>query len=165
MHLPEQIAQQLRAVYFGGNWTSVNLKDTLAGVSLQDATARPAGTNTICTLVYHLGYYVREVNSALQTGSLNAKDEWSFRHPAMETEEDWQSFLEQTWEEGRSFADTIAGLPEEKFGRVFIDEKYGTLYRNLTGIIEHIHYHLGQIVIVKKWLAAGQPAVHQPLAS
>jgi hypothetical protein len=30
--------------------------------------------------------------------------------------------------------------------------KYGNYYRNLHGIIEHTHYHLGQIVLIKKLL-------------
>ena len=34
----------------------------------------------------------------------------------------------------------------------FADEKYGHYYRNLHGIIEHTHYHLGQIVLIKKLL-------------
>jgi len=33
MTLIEQIAKHFRDVYFGGNWTAVNLKDTLADVS------------------------------------------------------------------------------------------------------------------------------------
>ena len=32
------------------------------------------------------------------------------------------------------------------------DEKYGNYYRNVHGIIEHSHYHLGQILLVKKLL-------------
>jgi hypothetical protein len=30
-------------------------------------------------------------------------------------------------------------------------EKYGNYYRNIHGIIEHIHYHLGQIVLIEKY--------------
>ena len=35
-------------------------------------------------------------------------------------------------------------------------EKYGNYFRNLTGIIEHLHYHLGQIVLIKKLIAEGK---------
>jgi hypothetical protein len=41
-------------------------------------------------------------------------------------------------------------LPENKLEEVFDDKKYGNYYRNITGIIEHNHYHLGQIVLIKK---------------
>ena len=32
----------------------------------------------------------------------------------------------------------------------FFHEKYGNYYRNLHGVIEHAHYHLGQIALIKK---------------
>jgi len=46
----------------------------------------------------------------------------------------------------------IEQLPEAKLGEIFSEEKYGTYYRNIHGIIEHTHYHLGQIVLIKKIL-------------
>jgi len=51
----------------------------------------------------------------------------------------------------------IEQLPETKLGETFSDEKYGTYYRNLHGIIEHNHYHVGQIVIIKKLLLQEKP--------
>jgi hypothetical protein len=46
----------------------------------------------------------------------------------------------------------IARLPTKRLSDTFTDEKYGDYYRNLQGLIEHTHYHLGQIVILKKML-------------
>ncbi len=46
----------------------------------------------------------------------------------------------------------IEQLPESKLWETFSDEKYGNYYRNIHGIIEHSHYHLGQIVLIKKIL-------------
>jgi hypothetical protein len=34
----------------------------------------------------------------------------------------------------------------------FSQKKYGTYYRNLMGVIEHSHYHLGQISLIRKML-------------
>jgi len=58
--------------------------------------------------------------------------------------------LEKTWTEAEKFAKLIEKLPEDSLGDVFVDPKYGTYYSNLHGIIEHVHYHLGQIVLIKK---------------
>jgi hypothetical protein len=44
----------------------------------------------------------------------------------------------------------IEQLPETKLWEDFWGEKYGNFYRNFHGIIEHGHYHLGQIVLIKK---------------
>lgn len=149
---PQHIAKHLREVYFGGNWTASNLKDQLADVTWQQAVTQVATCNTIATLVYHMTYYVREVTKVLQGGPLEAKDKFSFEHPPIASQADWDHFLEQIWKEAEKFADLIEQLPENKVWEDFSDKKYGIYYRNLHGIIEHLHYHLGQVVVLKKIL-------------
>ena len=150
MNLLAQIAKQFRDVHFGGNWTSVNLKDTLKDITWQQAITKVNSFNTIATLVFHTHYYVEAVSRVLQHQPLNAKDEYSFEHPPITSQEDWEAMLNKTWSDAEKFALLIEQLPESKLGETFIDEKYGNYYRNLTGIIEHYHYHLGQIVLIKK---------------
>ena len=58
--------------------------------------------------------------------------------------------LKKTWSDAENFAKRIEQLPEHTFEKDFLDKKYGSYYRNLHGIIEHSHYHLGQIVLIKK---------------
>jgi hypothetical protein len=58
MDLTGQIAKHLREVYFGGNWTTSNLKANLADVTWQQATRQVYTFNTIATLVFHVNYYV-----------------------------------------------------------------------------------------------------------
>jgi uncharacterized damage-inducible protein DinB len=152
MQVTAQIAKHLREIYFGGNWTSVNLKDTLAGVSWQQATTKVYSFNTIAILVYHINYYISAVLKVLEGGSLNASDKYSFNHPPIQSQQDWEKLLEKSWTEAEKFASLIEQLPESRLGENLADEKYGSYYRNLHGIIEHSHYHLGQIVLIKKIL-------------
>jgi hypothetical protein len=86
------------------------------------------------------------------TEPLNAKDEYSFSHTPINSEEDWQALLNKTFTEAENFASFVEKLPELKLFEDFTDEKYGNYYRNIHGIIEHTHYHLGQIVLIKKLL-------------
>ncbi|MES1218513.1 MAG: DUF1572 domain-containing protein, partial [Bacteroidota bacterium] len=144
MSLPEQIAKQFRAVYFGGNWTSVNLKETLADTNWQQATAKIYSFNTIATLVYHMNYYVSAVMKVLQGEPLDAHDKYSFDHPPILSQDDWEKLLDKTWTDAENFAGLVEQLPENKLLVDFSDNKYGNYYRNITGIIEHNHYHLGQ---------------------
>ncbi len=51
-----------------------------------------------------------------------------------------------------STTNLLAPLPDAILTTAFYDEKYGSYYRNLQGTIEHSHYHLGQLVLVKKIL-------------
>jgi uncharacterized damage-inducible protein DinB len=152
VNLTGQIATHFREVYFGGNWTSSNLKEALADVTWQQATTQVYSFNTIATLVYHTNYYVSAVLKVLQGGPLDAKDKYSFDHPLIQSKEDWEGLLDKTWRDADNFARLIEQLPQSKLGETFMDEKYGNYYRNLHGIIEHIHYHLGQIVLIKKIL-------------
>jgi Protein of unknown function (DUF1572) len=153
MNTPSQIAKHFREVHFGGNWSSVNLKESLEGINWQQATTKVYSFNTIAILVYHMNYYVSAVTKVLQGGPLDAKDKYSFDCPAIQSQDDWEKMLDKTWVDAEIFANLIEQLPENKLGETFTDEKYGSYYRNLHGIIEHMHYHLGQIVLIKKILS------------
>jgi hypothetical protein len=157
MNLTAQIAKQLRDAWFGGNWTSSNLKDNLAGVTWEQATTRVHSFNTIVALVYHINYYVSVVLKVLQGEPLNASDKYSFDHPPIRSSEDWENLLNRTWTDAEDFARLIEELPESKLWEDFADGKYGNYYRNIHGIIEHAHYHLGQIVLIKKILRQADP--------
>ena len=152
MSLTKQIAKHFRDVHFGGNWTSVNLKDNLADVTWQQATTTVYTFNTIATLVYHMNYYVSAVLKVLQGDPLDAHDKYSFDRPPILSQEDWEKLLDKTWTDAENLAGLVEQLPENKLWEDFSDKKYGTYYRNIHGIIEHIHYHLGQIVLIKKIL-------------
>jgi hypothetical protein len=152
MSLTKQIAKQFRDVHFGGNWTAVNLKDSLADVSWQQATTKVYSLNTIALLVYHINYYVSAVGKVLQGGPLDAHDKYSFDLPPIDSKEDWEKLLDKTWADAENFAGLVEQLPDAILLENFTDGKYGNNYRNLHGVIEHTHYHLGQIVLVKKIL-------------
>jgi len=150
MTTPTQIAKHFKEVHFGGNWTFVNLKDTLADVTWQQATTQVYSFNTIATLVFHINYFVETVIRVLEGEPLTGNDKLSFNHPPITNEEDWQKMLAKTWAEAAQFEALVEKLPENLLFETFTDKKYGNYYRNLLGIIEHTHYHLGQIVLIKK---------------
>ncbi len=152
MSICAQIAKQVNEVHFGGNWTSVNLKETLAGINWQQASTKAGSFNTIAMLTYHMNYFVSAVANVLAGGPLDAKDAYSFDHPPLHSQQDWEAMLDKTWADAERFATLIEQLPESRLWEDFTDKKYGTYYSNIQGIIEHIHYHLGQVVLIKKIL-------------
>ncbi len=153
MSLSKQLAKHLREVHFGGNWTCVNLKETLTDVDWQTATKKVESFNTIAVLVYHINYFLGAAMQVLRGEELTAKDKYSFDHPPINNQEDWEQLLNTSWNDAELCAQLIEQLPEEKLWEDFSDNKYGNYYRNIAGIIEHAHYHLGQIVMIKKMLA------------
>lgn len=149
-----EIANNLKQVYFGGNWTSVSIKETLADVSWQEATAELHSLNSIAVLLFHLNYYVAEVAKVLKGAPLAAKDAYSFSAPLISSTEDWAALQAQAWADATQLAALIAEIPDEQLALHFDQEQYGSHYRNFHGIIEHVHYHLGQISLIKKMLRA-----------
>jgi len=152
MNLSSQLAKHFRDVYFGGNWTSVNLRDSLTNVTWLQATTKIHSLNTILALVYHINYYITAVTKVLHGEPLKASDKFSFDHPQIQSEDGWQQLLDKNWKDAENFADLIEQLPASKLWEDFEGGKYGNYYRNIQGIIEHTHYHLGQIVLLKKLL-------------
>ena len=150
----QHIAKLFRDVYQGGNWTAVNIKDTLADVDWKRATTKVQSFNTIASLVFHINYYVQVVTKVLKAESLQGHDKESFNAPAVQSDADWINLRQKMFEDAEALAKLIEQLPESRLWETFVNDKYGTYYRNLHGIIEHNHYHLGQIVLIKKFLAS-----------
>ena len=154
LSITKQIAKHFREVHSGDNWNSVNLKDSLNGIDWEQATTQVYSFNTIATLVFHINYYISAVIKVFEGQPLNAHDKDSFDLPPILSRQDWEALLNKTWADAETFAALIEQLPDDKLMASFTDEKYGNYYRNIHGIIEHTHYHLGQIVLIKRILQA-----------
>jgi hypothetical protein len=150
MSITTQIAKHIRDIHFGGNWTCVNLKDTLADITWEQATARVYSFNSIAALAFHINYYVSTIVKVLQGGPLDAHDKYSFDCPPVQSQQDWENLLHKMWTDAETLVHLVEQLPDEKLWADFSDKKYGTYYRNLHGMTEHSHYHLGQIALIKK---------------
>ena len=150
MNASQLLSKHFHDVYFGGNWTAVNLQGVMEDVTWQEATKKVGDLNTIATLVFHINYFVDVVIRVLEEGKLDGNDKLSFDHPPIESEADWNGFLDRIWSQGRRFAELMADFPEERLSEGFFDVKYGDYYRNFQGVVEHTHYHLGQISMLKK---------------
>jgi hypothetical protein len=152
MNLTAHIAKQIRDVHFGGNWTASNLKQHLTSLTWQEATTRVGVLNSISALVFHMNYYTCAVSRVLQGSSLDASDKFSFDQPPILSQRDWDNLLEKTWADADVLADLVEKSTESRLWEDFSNNQYGDYYRNILGVIEHIHYHLGQIVLIKKIL-------------
>ena len=152
MNLTQHIGKHFRDVHLGGNWTGSNLKDTLDGVTWQQATKSVYSLNSIATLVFHINYYVDAVLKVLKGGALDAHDKFSFNLGSINSKSDWEELKNKAFNQADEFATMIESLPDDIMFQSLDKEKYGNYFRNLHGIIEHTHYHLGQIALIKKIL-------------
>ena len=149
------LAKHLREVFYGGNWTSVNCKDLLSDISIHQATKKIEDLNTIAVLVFHIHYYIKAVLKVMQGGPLDAHDRYSFDLSPLKTEEEWKEMINQLLTDAELLAQEVEKLNDEQLASNLADPKYGSIQRNIMGIIEHTHYHLGQIALLKKLAKTG----------
>jgi len=152
MNSIKQLAKHFRDVHFGGNWTDVNLKDILKDVTWEQAITKIHDLNTIAVLVFHINYYVQPILNGIHGKPLDASDKFSFDLPPIQSDEDWQNLVQKALTDAENLAHAIENIDESILFKDFSDPKYGSFYRNFLGIIEHTHYHLGQISLIKKLL-------------
>ncbi|MBX2925332.1 MAG: DUF1572 family protein [Chitinophagaceae bacterium] len=148
-----QLANRFREVILNGTWISnTNFKNQLDNLDWKIATTKLQDLNTISALARHIHYYINGIKNVFLGGNLEIRDKFSFDFPPVESQEEWEKFLNKFWSDAEEFAGLIEQMPEEKLFESFVDEKYGTCLRNIDGMIEHSYYHLGQIVLIKKIL-------------
>ncbi len=150
MNVSHQLSKHFKEVHTGGNWTCSNVKDVIADITYAEAITKVYSCNTIISLVFHVNYYVVAVNQVLLGGKLEASDKLSYAHTEINSAEDWIKLKTKVIHDAIEFSDLIEKLPDSRLLETFIDEKYGMYFRNIIGIIEHTHYHLGQIALLKK---------------
>ena len=151
--LNQFLAKGLRDVFLGGNWTTVNIKETIEDIDWQQANKKIDDLHSIAELLFHINYFIVAVLNVLRNEGLNAHDKFSFDQPAMQFEQDWKELIKVTLNNATSCAEEIENLDNTILEATFVDVKYGSYLRNISGIIEHTHYHLGQISLIKKILS------------
>lgn len=148
--ISQQIARQFREAFLGGSFSGPDLKGHLEGITLEEANQKIGDHNTIYILTCHIHYYIRGVLQVLKGGPLEVRDKYSFDHPPLTSQKQWEDLQIQVWNDVEEFAALVAQMPEEKLKSAFIQPEYGNYYRNMAGIIQHSLYHIGQIGLLRK---------------
>ena len=155
-----KIANRFREVILNGTWiANTNFKYQLTDSSYELANKKVENLNTIGVLTQHLNYYINGINKVFAGGTLDIKDKYSFDFPEIKSQTEWNSILNELWNNAELFANFVEKLPENKLSEHFVEEKYGTYQRNVEAMIEHSYYHLGQIVLLKKMLTQNKNCI------
>jgi len=151
------LARRLREVFLDGRWiANTNYREQLEGLTLEAATKKVGTLNTIAALTYHINYYLAGLLHVFATGRLEIHDRYSFDLPPLSTGEEWRRLAEGLLENAEAFAAAVEGMEAAALGEPFVEEKYGSWQRNIEAVIEHSYYHLGQVVLLRKWIAGAE---------
>jgi hypothetical protein len=149
MTTAEHIAQHLLDVHEGGNWTEVDIMSTLKDVTFQEAiTVTPASVNTIATILHHITFYNIIVRERLKGIGIEIPESNGFDMQPLTSDKDWKNLRAENIKSAHELADGMRLVDEAKLHQPII-EGQSTFYKNMQGCLEHIHYHLGQIILLK----------------
>ncbi|NIG55928.1 hypothetical protein [Chitinophaga sp. Cy-1792] len=152
MNLTERLAEHVQGIFSGGNWTAVSIQQTLSDLSFEEATRQLPQFNSIALLTFHIGYYIKELRMMIDGAPLEAQDKLSWEMQPMHAAWQWDMLRNDTVHQGELLAKYVKEMPETRLWEYLGEKQYGDFYHNIHGIIEHTHYHLGQIVIIKKMI-------------
>ena len=148
-----KLANRFREVILNGTWiANTNFKNELSKINWKIAIKKSENLNSIAALAQHIHYYIKGIKNVFLGGRLEISDKYSFDFPEIQSEEEWLNFLAEFWKDSEELALLIETMEETKLNAYFVEEKYGSYYRNIDAMIEHSYYHLGQIVLIKKML-------------
>jgi hypothetical protein len=122
-----EITKRFREVILNGTWVAnTNYKHQLTDLNWEVAITEFHSLNTIAVLAQHIHYYINGVKNVFKGGSLEIRDKYSFDFPPIQSQNEWENFLNKFWNDAEEFASLVEQMPEEKLKEVFVDEKYGT---------------------------------------
>jgi|SRR5205809_625301 len=154
MTITSLIADHIKQVYEGDNWTDVNITDTIKDISCQQAQQKTeASPNTIASLLHHLYFWNGMMLQRLKGYNPAVPAINGYDVAELKNDNDWDELKEQTHQSFIQLADAVKNFPEEKLYELSPTGKSSN-YKNFQGIAEHAHYHLGQIVILKKLITS-----------
>ncbi|NCI45183.1 DinB family protein [Sediminibacterium soli] len=152
MKLTDTLSQNLLQVLTGPNWTDVSIEDAIRDLHFEQVTLRtPASANTIAGLLHHITYWNHIILQRLDGESPAIPESNGFDAGPISNEFSWQQLIEKTRHSFRELSHRIQLLPDEKW-QAPVNNGRSTVAASVFGIIEHGYYHLGQIVLIRKWV-------------
>ncbi len=150
----ERILDQLKRAYEGDAWHGPSVREALAGVTADQAHARPlANAHSIRELVHHIAVWEsvgrRRLEGDRAQIDISSPEDWP---PADDTSEAaWEQAKAALDRGHKALREAIERVPESRLDQP-IFEGMSTVYVTLHGVIHHDLYHAGQIAMLKKAL-------------
>ena len=149
----ERLEEQLRSSFEGGSWHGPSVRETLDGVTAEEAWRHPIpGAHSIWELVLHIAYWNYAVRRHLEPDVSRfprAPANW----PALPGRPDaraWAKDRALLAAEHAALVRAIKRFPERHWSRVPPEGKKWTFGEMIVGVVAHDVYHGGQISMLKR---------------
>jgi uncharacterized damage-inducible protein DinB len=145
-----RIGSQLKRAFEGEAWHGPSLKELLAGVTAEQAAARPlAGSHSIWEIVLHIAAWESVARRRLEgeTALIPSEEDWPTVKETSDTA--WLEALTNLESGHRQLRATLRQLTDADLDKIVAGQQYSS-YFLLHGVIQHDLYHAGQIALLKK---------------
>ena len=117
------LVDRLKEILTEGKWvTGTNFYHEIKDVDWKDARKKVNDLNSIAALTFHINYYLEGVAKVFKGGELTIRDKYSFDHPDLKSETEWQNFINTIWTEAKEFITLIEKL-DDSILDTFLAEK------------------------------------------
>jgi uncharacterized damage-inducible protein DinB len=146
----QTIIDELKIIHDGDPGHGPSMKETLSGVSAEQAAAKPlANAHSIWELTLHVAAWEGVMMRRLAGVQMNEPEEGDFPAVTDTSEEAWRRTLNRFDEEHRRVIEAAATLTDERLSEIVPGKDYTVEYM-LRGLMRHHVYHAGQIALLKK---------------
>lgn len=136
----------------GNNWTGINATQVLQDITAEKAIKRINSNHlNVAELTAHLTCWNKVMAKRLDAENYQPTKEEDFPEINKLSEEEWNT-LKQNFTISFNVLTEKLASKEAAILDAPMFEGGTSAYRNLHGQISHLHYHLGQIVLLKKIL-------------
>ena len=147
------IVNELRSIHKGDAWHGPALGALLAGLTPEQAAARPLpNAHSIWELVLHIAAWENVFRRQLEGQLINEPEEGDFPGVEEANEKNWAESLAKLDSEHEQLLAVIANLTDAKLEEPVLEKAYSVGFM-LHGLVRHQVYHAGQIALLRKAVA------------
>ncbi|WP_341839486.1 DinB family protein [Chitinophaga caseinilytica] len=151
MSLPVVLSEALQHIYQGQPWLDVTFMEHLRELDAAQASRRFDTSHNIWELVNHIIFWHQNVDRKLKGEKPEQEGDLpDFYFPENHGENNWQATLQRLDHSITHMAETIRNFPEEKLYSNVANTQHNAYYY-IQGVLQHAAYHLGQIVLIRKY--------------
>ena len=144
-------AKHLYRVYFGGNWNEKNWFDFIENVPSEILFKEHNG-KTIWQLFTHSSYYLKAIENVIDGNAITTTDSESWLVQIPKNEASFRDYIISLQFKVKQICTQLEFKEPEWFTEPFGNPSNGGIDSNIIGIVEHLHYHLGQAILINKEL-------------
>jgi uncharacterized damage-inducible protein DinB len=146
----DSIVDEMQKIHDGDAWHGPALRESLAGLSPQQAAARPiASAHSIWEIVRHITVWERVFHRRLGGEPVSEPEEGDFPQPGEINEDLWMNTLAELDAEHEKLLNVVRNLTDAGLERKVVNRDYNVRFQ-LHAIVRHHVYHAGQIALLRK---------------